>query len=110
MIEGTKLIIDEVQLKSSKLNTSGIVVSRPFTRGLTQVYPNPTNGLLNIQTGVKGSIDIRVFNINGMEMLHQNLGSDRERSLDMAGLESGLYLIQIADEGGGQSVHRFVKE
>ncbi|MDZ4668487.1 MAG: T9SS type A sorting domain-containing protein [bacterium] len=88
MVLGTKLIIDEIPLRWSKLNTAGIVVNNPFRRGLLSIYPNPVCDLLNIQTESKGTIELRVFNLNGVQMLYQRLGSDRERNLNIEALNA----------------------
>ena len=67
------------------------------------MYPNPTNGMVHI-SGKKSVDAIRVFNISGQiikEVTNAN-------SLDLTSQLSGLYMIEIEDEGK-TSVSKLVK-
>lgn len=63
------------------------------------LYPNPTNGLLTVQLGrtIVGSMQIRVMDMSGRVVIDQPLtmaGGDRN-TIDMRGLQSGNYLVQV---------------
>jgi len=61
-----------------------------------RIYPNPTNGLLTVETGtvdLQGDIELEVFNLLGQRLLISKL----EKFLDLSGLESGSYLVKIND-------------
>ena len=62
----------------------------------TNVYPNPTNGLLNIEG--QGTMHISVSNLLGQTL--QETIANGNTTLDMSRLEAGMYLIRIENENG----------
>ncbi len=59
-------------------------------------YPNPTQGLINFSGQIPGiPRAIKIFDINGNEVLSQTLSQGRMEPVDMTGLNSGLYLLRI---------------
>jgi hypothetical protein len=67
------------------------------------MYPNPTNGMVHI-SGKKSVDAIRVFNISG-QLIKEVTNAN---SLDLTSQLSGLYMIEIEDEGK-TSVSKLVK-
>ena len=61
-----------------------------------QVYPNPTNGLLNLEG--QGSMHISVSNLLGQKVMELNAEGDT--SIDLSRFDSGFYLIRIETENG----------
>ncbi len=63
------------------------------------VFPNPTDGLLQIQLGSKvtGKVQLRITDMSGrLVMEEQLLMNDGTRNtVDMAKLQSGQYLVQL---------------
>jgi hypothetical protein len=79
-----------------------------------QLSPNPTSGMLNIQLpdGLKGTISLQVFDLNGRVIKRQNLASDGNAlstSIDVSGLQSGVYIIK-AQSGSNSLTNRFIKK
>ena len=62
-----------------------------------KIYPNPTNGLLNFNTKIKG----RLYNILGKEVLYVN----NKSNIDISYLTKGIYFLNV-----NGSVKRIVKE
>ena len=60
------------------------------------VYPNPTNGLLNVHGN--GTMHITVSNLLGQSMLETT--ANGSTTLDLSRYESGMYLIRIETESG----------
>ena len=60
------------------------------------LYPNPTNGLLNIEG--QGRMHISIANLLG-QMLQEAI-SEGSTTLDLSCYESGMYLIRIETENG----------
>ena len=60
------------------------------------VYPNPTNGLLNVSGN--GTMHITVSNLLGQKILEANV--EGNTTLDLNGNESGMYLISIESANG----------
>ena len=61
-----------------------------------RLYPNPTNGILNIENN--GEMTISVMNILGQKVL-ETTASDNV-TLNLSGLESGVYMVRIETENG----------
>ena len=79
-----------------------------------QLSPNPTSGMLNIQLpdGLKGTISLQVFDLNGRVIKRQNFASDGNAlstSIDVSGLQSGVYIIK-AQSGSNSLTNRFIKK
>ncbi len=60
------------------------------------VYPNPTNGLLNIEG--QGTMHISVSNLLGQKL--QETTAEGNTVLDLSRFESGMYLVRIEGESG----------
>lgn len=79
-----------------------------------QLSPNPTSGMLQIQLpdGLKGTISLQVFDLNGRVIKRQNLASDGHAlstSIDVSGLQSGVYILK-AQSGSTSLTSRFIKK
>ena len=61
-----------------------------------QVYPNPTNGLLNIEG--QGMMHITVSNLMGQKLMEAE--AEGNTVLDLSRYESGMYLVRIEGESG----------
>lgn len=66
-----------------------------------EVYPNPSEGLLNIKSPIFGSgnTQITVFSIDGKVLLEKNEITRCELvRLDLSGLPSGIYIVELSNE------------
>lgn len=61
-----------------------------------RLYPNPTNGILNIEG--EGAMNISVMNTLGQKVF-ETTATDNA-TIDLNGCESGIYMIQIKSESG----------
>lgn len=60
-----------------------------------RVYPNPTNGILQIERGLlKGPVRISIYSIEGKVLLDQTFGKETIR-IDLTGLSSGIYEMTL---------------
>lgn len=73
------------------------------TQGLSEaaiagfkVYPNPTNGLLNISG--KGEFGIRITDVQG-RLVHAGYGTELYL-FELSGVEKGMYFVTISNEEG----------
>ena len=73
-----------------------IITDLAENSGDIQVYPNPTNGLLNIEG--QGTMHISISNLLGQTL--QETKAEGNTTLDMSRFESGMYLIRIETENG----------
>lgn len=60
------------------------------------LYPNPTNGILNIEG--EGEMSISVMNMLGQKVME--IEATDKATIDLNGCESGIYMIQVETENG----------
>ncbi len=66
------------------------------------VYPNPSNGELNIKSRFDvGEATISIFDMNGRKVFNQTVELHQNATVNASGLTSGIYLMQI--EGADRS-------
>ena len=63
------------------------------------VYPNPTEGLLNVELAEGGQFSLFVYNTNGMQMMRREGLVDNTR-VDLSGLAHGMYIVEIRTAEG----------
>lgn len=97
---------NDVSFASSESSPSPrlTVVAQPVLGGVTEpsdlevdLYPNPTSGILQINTKSNGIFDYRITTNVGEQLLSGS-GTERE-SLNLSSLKNGIYTIQIIQEG-----------
>ncbi|NLT49439.1 MAG: T9SS type A sorting domain-containing protein [Ignavibacteria bacterium] len=62
------------------------------------IYPNPSDGLININTekyDLDNEIDIKIYNSLGQFVLQQTLNTGSVQSIDLSDSKPGLYILQI---------------
>ncbi len=72
------------------------------------IFPNPTNGVVNIQFGEAQSAQIRVVNINGQLIYQEEMNNQDTHSFELDA-ESGIYFVEITNENS-RKVIKIVKE
>lgn len=80
--------------------------------GLSNVYPNPANNVLNIVPGYDDAIiDVQITDIFGKSVYSEHLAlSTIESSIDISQYTAGIYTIRIKHEDGSTSNFKFVKQ
>lgn len=70
------------------------------TQDLFRVYPNPTNGLLNVRiNNYVGKVNIQVIDINGRIVSeYKNEDFNIEKSLNLNNLQTGMYVIKVSGD------------
>lgn len=71
------------------------------------LYPNPTNGVLNIQSKT-ATRAIQVYGITGNLLLNQPLGATNQ-SVDLSFLANGIYIAKITLDNGTSQQVKFIK-
>ncbi|UXP32107.1 DUF4114 domain-containing protein [Reichenbachiella agarivorans] len=66
------------------------------------MYPNPTNGQVNLEFSEQTSGQVSVFDMSGRLMQHQHMSLTSKSSLDLT-LQTGLYWIVVDGSMGRQS-------
>jgi len=84
-----------------------------------KVYPNPSNGFVNVSVSENVNIDrIRIYELSGrvvlVQVTYQSPQPPSPRgssiSLDVSGLVAGMYLIEVETKDGYREVKRLVIE
>ena len=76
--------------------------------GLLEVYPNPSNGVVNINSS-NTIAKITIVNVLGEIVKTLNVDS-KQVIVDMADLKSNVYFLQITDDKNQTSINKIVKE
>ncbi len=63
----------------------------------SKVYPNPTTGMINIESAA-GIYKVEVFNGSSQMIEQVNASGDEKAQLDITGQPSGIYFIKINDK------------
>jgi hypothetical protein len=71
-------------------------VLKPSEQNIT-VYPNPTTGILYIDTQQQGTLNVQVLNVQGQTVKKQSL-TDDDADLDISALPDGFYVVKITGE------------
>ena len=70
------------------------------------VFPNPTNGILHIETDLNSELFI-YDNIGRIELMKKIITND-DRSIDVSSLDAGMYLIQVKKNNNSLNA-KFIK-
>lgn len=63
------------------------------------VYPNPTDGMLNVELAEGGQFSLFVYNTNGLQLMRREGLVDNAR-VDLSGLAHGMYIVEIRTAEG----------
>lgn len=75
------------------------------------IHPNPAKNKLFLSSNANtGTLNIKIFNIEGKLLSTQNLKFETQASIDVSHLSSGIYFLNIEDEQGNTAIKKFVKE
>lgn len=87
----------------------GALQPLPISTGIAQaesttsfvLAPNPTDGLIRLETSNTVASWVRVMDLNGKVILQQNV-QGQTSTLDLSALESGMYLVELSNTQGRQ--------
>jgi hypothetical protein len=67
---------------------------------LFRIYPNPTNGLLNVRiNNYIGKVNIQIVDINGRIVSEfKNEDFNTEKSLNLNNLQAGMYVLKVSGD------------
>jgi len=82
-------------IDSCQLNMNAI---SPVSANLVAVYPNPAEDFISINAVNLTNYSITIISLEGKELLHQS-SLMPEAKVDVKSLKSGLYIVQIEENG-----------
>lgn len=88
---------------SNKVNYGNVGISESNMADM-KVYPNPSNGKVSVEA--EGLVSVAVYDILGQEVM-QNSVSDNAITLNLNGLQSGVYFIK-ASTATGNSIQKII--
>lgn len=59
------------------------------------IYPNPTNGLFQVQWTQNGPMQLNVFSANGRKVIGWNGTAHARSTFDLSGFPNGIYTVQV---------------
>jgi len=89
-------------------NSSLDIIELPSKMLDAQLYPNPTNSLIYIQTFTSDNIEMRLFDAHGK--IYNNTRFMNQFSLDMSNYANGIYFVQLTSSSGESVVKKIVKQ
>ena len=101
-----RLVIDNMSVAvTSSLSVEG------FNTSDVELYPNPTNGLINIAgTDISNIKEISIFNQLGQKVMNLNASQLNNNSFDISDLNKGIYFVQLKDNSNNSKTMKIVKE
>lgn len=70
-----------------------------FKQSQFQIYPNPANDKIWIESDSNGEITVSVFNLPGNKMNIIKTTSLNKTELDVSGLTGGIYIVKVESQG-----------
>ena len=111
MFVGTSDFGNNVYVDDINIGLSVGIAEDPGTFGV-QVFPNPTNGQLQVTLPDEGlgRINVKVFSVEGtlVHSTNWSAGNGGVRDLDLSQLAKGSYLLELASEHGRIARERIV--
>jgi hypothetical protein len=94
--------VDELDCRLSVADADAI---NPF-----KVYPNPTNGEININVaGAQGQGNVTIFDINGRQVYTQKVTLEGTVQLQAQNLAAGVYILKVDGESASQTTKLIIK-
>ena len=73
------------------------------------IFPNPSNGTININSSSSSIDRILIYNLIGeVAQLHEHLNSQQEFTLELSSLSKGTYIIEISDNLGNKGFEKII--
>ena len=74
-----------------------------------KMYPNPTTGVLNIQT-TEELKSATIYSFDGRKILSINKFESDSTTINASGLSNGVYFIKLSTKSGTSQTQKFIKE
>jgi len=74
-----------------------------------QIYPNPTENVLNVVFDIDHSFEIKLFDSKGSRIPIQYTINGLSTQIDLSSVESGIYFVNISDQGNSHMKRIVVK-
>ncbi len=82
-------------LWNTNLYTSDLGINQVNAKDIVNLFPNPNNGEFTIQVPENKIYDVVIFNLLGEEIFNNQKVNSHQNTINLANVESGIYLVQI---------------
>lgn len=105
------LTVTNVNGDQAFYGTQPILSVQGFDESSIAMYPNPVKNELFLRLkNNAGKLNVKILNIEGKLLSTQNLRLEKQASIDVSNLKSGVYFLNIEDENGNTIIKKFIKE
>jgi hypothetical protein len=87
---------------------TGIEEFSRASEAFVSIYPNPSNGVLHLNSELELST-ARFYDVTGRMIEQVNLNGEFNRTLDISGFNKGIYILEVKTRSGKTSTSRFIK-
>jgi len=89
---------------------SAVGINQVAKNSIVTAYPNPTNGLVRINTSLEGTANVKVYDILGnLVMSFETYSTKTGLPIDLRKLNSGVYSVQITDMNQQTAIVKIVR-
>ena len=106
----TLTVVDDANVDGGALAGWGLSICTNVVTGINQhafenitnIYPNPTNGVFNLFIGsqIEEQFTYKVTNSLGQIIVSEKMESNKTQSIDLSGKSAGVYFVTIQGENG----------
>lgn len=91
---------------------TGIPLKNPSFDSNKQIaaYPNPTNGMLNLNSETSLIKEVSVFDLLGKQVYKSNFSALNNVNLDLKSLQNGAYLLKVTSDSGKTETIKIMKK
>jgi hypothetical protein len=83
---------------NTKQIKEGTLTTEKVTKLNTNVYPNPAKDVLNINNKENETLNISLFNVQGVEVLNSQVSANTTQTISTTDLAKGMYFLQLSTE------------
>jgi len=98
---GNQLYIDDINIYST------VGMDESAEDGSISVFPNPASGVFTVSGAAM--TEVKVFDVTGNKVIAEDAAGTDEYTVDLSGMRSGVYFLQVTTETGVYS-QKIVKE
>lgn len=109
---GAVEVYDSLDNDCNGLVDDGVVGTHELDEGAFRVSPNPAGDFLTVYYSKGSTLKLRLFNVAGQSVRQETLAlAGLQGSIDVSGLEPGLYLLRLVDpDTGREAVLKVIKQ
>ena len=98
-----KVIVNSNVCKSAvSIDVIGVGINEKIASNF-KIYPNPTNGILNIEWNEKSDVQISMVNTLGKTIISLTKEKEQQLSLDLSSYEKGVYFLTMKGNGSTET-------